>query len=57
MKVKKLKIKMELVLDDLVLVGGEIVDGIKIKPRLYKVFVRNGWWAVPAKYFNQSLDL
>jgi len=49
--IEKLYIKQRLVLDDLVLDIGDIVDGIKVRPDTYKVFVRNGWWAVPSNYF------
>ena len=52
MEIEKLKVKIELILDDLTLPAGAIVDGVKAEPETYKVFARNGWWAVPAKYFK-----
>ena len=51
MKVEQLKVNSKLVLDDLILTVGDIVDGIRVTSKTYKVFVRNGWWAVPAEYF------
>ena len=49
--VEKLYIKQRLTLDDMFLDAGTIVDGIRVRPDIYKVFVRNGWWAVPSNYF------
>ena len=49
----KLTLKKELILDDLTLSPGDVVDGMRAKPKIYKIFVRNGWWAIPAEYFTE----
>lgn len=52
MNLEKLKVKSELVLGDLILSAGDVVDGIKVTKKTYKIFVRTGWWAVSANCFT-----
>jgi len=53
---KELTLKKEIILDDLTLVPGDVVDGICVTPETYKIFVRNGYWAIPAEYFEEVVE-
>jgi hypothetical protein len=44
--VTQMLIRRTLVLGDLILYPGTVIDGVKVDDDHYKIFVRNGWWVV-----------
>jgi hypothetical protein len=54
--IEELVIKTELVCGELVFRPGDIVTGIRVGEKAYKIFLPNGWWVVDAEHFTQQVD-
>ena len=49
--IEELILKTKLVCDGLVFNPNDMITGIRVEEKTYKIFLSNGWWAVDSKYF------
>ena len=50
--IEELILKTELTCGKLVFGKGQKITGIRVKEKIYKIFLSNGWWAVDSEYFH-----
>ena len=55
MKIKKIKLTQDLLLDSVLISAGTELEGFKDEND-YKIFHYTGWWSVPEKYFKKKFQ-